>query len=224
MKVATFILLILTTISTIASGQTKEIEINGTLFSLKQVELDTLESAENKIVELYRNGEKLLTHTLFKEEGDCSSIHIQLGNYKLESNKIIFYSYWAATDRMQGSILPFGFREQIYAVDSLGILKLNDANIYIENYVTTENKQFLEKNGWKHKGLKFLNEQAKNEYEKTLLEDYIRSVENEYNAEFVLNEEKEMLENKVRDSLKELIEKYTENWIEGNEVYGRVKK
>ena len=154
MKLETFIILIFTTISTFGYGQTKEIEINGTLFSFKQVELDTLESVENKIVELYRNEKKLLTHTVFKEEGDCSSIHIQLGNYKVEGNKIIFYSYWAATDRMPGSILPFGYREQIYSIDSLGILKLTEAKIYIENYVTSENKKFLEENGWKHKGLK----------------------------------------------------------------------
>lgn len=224
MKLETFIILIFTTISTFVYGQTKEIEINGTLFSLKQVELDTLESAENKIVELYRNGEKLLTHTLFKEEGDCSSIHIQLGNYKVEDNKIIFYSYWAATDRMPSSILPFGFREQIYSIDSLGILTLTEAKIYIENYVTTENKKFLEENGWKHKGLKYLNEPAKNEYEKRLLEDYTKNVKNEYSAEFVLNEGKDVLEKKVRDRLKEEIKKYTENWIEGDEAFGRVKK
>lgn len=224
MKIKAFIILIFMTISTFFYGQTKEIEINGMLFSFKQVELDTLESAEHKIVELYRNEKKLLTHTVFKEEGDCSSTHIQLGNYKIEGNTIKFYSYWAATDRMPGSILPFGFREQIYSIDNLGILKLIGAKIYIENYVTSKNKNFLEENGWKHKGLKYLNERAKNDYEKRLLEDYSKNIENEYKAEFVLNEEKEVLEKKVRDNLKEEIKKYTGNWIEGDEVFGRVKK
>ena len=224
MKLETLIILIFITFSTFVLGQTEKIEINGTFFSFKQVKLDTIESSENQILELYRNDKKLLTHTLFIEEGDCSSIHIQLGNYKIEENKIIFYSYWAATDRMPGSILPFGYREQIYSVDSLGILKLTEAKIYIENYTSSGNPNFLEENGWKHNGLKYLNEQPKNDYEQRLLTDYIQNIEKEYNAEFVLNEEKNVLEKKVRESLKEEIKKYTGNWIDGDEAFGRVKK
>ncbi len=223
MKLETLIILIFITFSTFVLGQTVKIEINRTFFSFKQVKLDTIESAENEILELYRNDKKLLTHTLFKEDGDCSSIHIQLGNYKVEGNKIIFYSYWAATDRMPGSILPFGFREQIYSVDSLGTLKLTESKIYIENYTTSGTPNFLEENGWRHKGLKHLTEHPKNDYEQRLLNDYILNIEKEYNAEFVLNEEKNVLEKKVRESLKEKIEKYTGNWTEG-EVYGRVRK
>ncbi len=224
MKLETFIILIFTIISSFGYGQTKEIEVNGTLFLFKQIELDTLESAENKVLEVYRNEKKLLTHTIFIEEGDCSSINIQLGNYEIEANKVVFYSYWAATDRMPNSILPFGFRKQIYSVDSLGILKLTEAKIYIENYINSENKMFLEENGWKHKGLKYLNIPVKNEYERRLLKDYITNVENEYNTEFVLGKAKDKLEKKVRDKLKAEIKKYTGNWIGGDEVFGRVKK
>ena len=224
MKLETIIILIFITFPTFLLGQTEKIEINGTFFSFIQVKLDTIESAENEILELYRNDKKLLTHTLFKEEGDCSSIHIQLGNYKVERNKIIFYSYWAATDRMQGSILPFGFREQIYSVDSLGLLKLTEAKIYIENFTTSGNINFIEENGFKHKGIKYLTEQPKNDYEQRLLKDYIQNIEKEYNAKFVLNKEKNVLEKKVRESLKKEIKKYTGNWIEGDDVYGRIKK
>ncbi len=224
MKLEPFIILILTIFSTLVFGQTKEITINETPFTFKQVNLDTLESAENKIVELYRNEKKLLTHTIFKEEDDCSSIHIQLGSYKVEGNYIIFYSYWAATDRMPGSILPFGYREQKYFVDSSGKLKLSDAKIYIENYVTTENKNYLEENGWKHKGLKYLNDEPTNENKKRLLADYIQNVEKEYNADFVLNREKDELEKSVRSILQKEIKIYTENWIDGDEAFGRVKK
>ena len=224
MKLKTFFILIFTTISTFSFGQTKEIEINGTLFSFKQVESDTLESAENKIVELYRNHKKLLTHTLFEEEGDCSSIHIQIGNYKILGNNIIFYSYWAGTERMGDLMIPFGFREQIFSVDSLGILKLTEAKIYMENYVAPENKQFLEENGWKHKGLKYLSVKPDNEFEQKLLNDYIQNIEKEYNADFVLNVAKDHLEKSVRKFLKAKINEYTKNWIDGAEVFGRVKK
>ncbi len=223
MKIETLIISIFLMFSTFAFGQTKKVEINGILFSFKQIKLDTLESAENEIVELYRNGKKLLTHTMFKEEGDCSSTHIQLGKYKVDKNKIKFYTYWAATERMPGLILPFGFREQIYTVDSLGILKLSESKIYIENIVSSENKIFLEENGWKHKGLKYLNKVTKSKYEKRLLDDYIKNVEKEYNSKFVLNDNRDELEKKVRSIMEKEIEKYTGNWIEG-EAFGRVKK
>ncbi len=218
------IIFIFLTIPTFVFGQNKEVEINGGKFLFKLVKLDTLESADNEIVELYRNGKKLLTHTISEEIGDCSSIHIQLGSYNVEGNYIIFYSYWAATDRMPGSILPFGYRAQKYFVDSSGKLKLSNAKIYIENYVATENKNYLEENGWKHKGLKFLTEQPKNEYEEKLLEDYIQNIQKEYNADFVLNREKDELEKRVRNNLAEEIKMRTENWVEGEESFGRIKK
>ena len=223
MKLKTLIISIFLMFSTFVFGQTKKVEINGIIFSFRQMKLDSLESAENKIVELYRNGKKLLTHTMFKEEGDCSSTHIQLGKYKVDNNKITFYTYWAATERMPGLILPFGFREQIYTVDSLGILKLSEAKIYIENTVSSENKNFLEENGWMHKGLKYLNKVTKSKYEKRLLDDYIKNVEKEYNSKFVLNYKRDELEKNVRSSLEKEIEKYTGNWTEG-EAFGRVKK
>ena len=224
MKLRTLIIILVSlTFSTLAFGKTQKIEINGKLFLFKQVKLDTLVSAEYEIVELYRDDKKLLTHIIFKEDGDCSSTHIQLGKYKVDGNKIIFYTYWASRDRMPNLILPFGFREQIYTVDISGILKLSYSKIYIENIVTTKNKNFLEENGWKHKGLKYLNEQAKSEYEKSLLNDYIINVQEEYNSVFVLDDKKDELERNVRSSLKQEIDKYTGEWVEG-EVYGRVKK
>ena len=223
MKNNSLIYIIFLAFSITAFGQKEEIEINGVIFSFNLVKLDTLESAENKVVELYRGSKRLLTHTIFKEEGDCSSIHIQLGKYKVVGNKITFYSYWASTDRMPVSILPFGFRKQQYSVDSLGFLKLVESKIYMENFVTSKNKNYFENNGWKHKGIKYLNKSPKNEYEQRLLKDYTQNIKNEYKAEFVFNEAKEELEKEVRNNLKEEIKIRVESWIEG-EVYGKVKK
>ncbi len=53
MKLKTLLILSTITFSTFIFVQTKKNEINGTFFSFKQVKLDTLESAENEIVELY---------------------------------------------------------------------------------------------------------------------------------------------------------------------------
>lgn len=214
-------LLILSPLNTFA--QTQKVEINGVPFSFINIKLDTTYGAEKETIELYRKGKKLLTHTLFKEEGDCSSTHIQLGSYKIIGNNIIFYSFWAAADKMPDSILPFGFRQQTYAVDSLGALKLIDAKIYIETSIATDNKNFLEENGWKHKGLQYLNKKTSSKFEQKLIADYVKNAEKEYNASFVFNLEKEALEKKVRNILKEEIKIHTQNW-EAKEVYGRVKK
>ncbi len=218
MKLKTLIYFIILTTSISVFGQTKDFKINGVTFTFKEVNEES-----NKFLELYRGDNRLLTHTIFKEEGDCSSIHIQLGKYKITGSKIIFYSYWGSTDRMPNLILPFGFRKQIYSVDSAGVLKLIDSQIYMENYVKTKNKEFLEENGWKHKGLKYLNNTTKNEFEQRILDDYIKNIENEYNANFVLNEKKEELEKKVRNILKKEIKEHTGYWKEG-EIYGKVRK
>ncbi len=222
-KIKFNLLILLLTIPLNTLAQTQKIKINGVSFSFMQTKPDTTYGAENETIELYRKGKKRLTHTLFKEESDCSSIHIQLGSYKIIENNIIFYSFWAAADRMPNSILPFGFRQQTYAVDNLGALKLIDAKIYIETIVTTKNKNFLEENGWKHKGLKYLNKKNTNKFEQKLITDYVKNAEKEYNASFVFNSEKEALEKKVRSILKEKIKTHTQDW-EAKEVYGRVKK
>ncbi len=205
------------------SGQSKQFIINGNAFSFVMEQLDSLEGGEYEIVKLYRKKKKLLSHITFKEEGDCSAIHIQLGNFSVTDKEIIFYSYWAASDRMPGSILPNGFMKQVYTVNSRGMVNLKEAKIYIEDFVDIENKDFFENNGWKHKGLKYLHEIPKNKSEQQLLDNYIQSIEKKYNAIFVLNTEKNILENEVRIELKDKIQEYTKDWVEG-EIYGRVRK
>lgn len=204
-------------------GQSKQFKANGHIFSFVTDKVDNLEGSEDEVVHLYRGNKKLLSHTTSKQEGDCSSVNIQLGNYSIIDNEIIFYSYWAATDRMPGPMLPYGFRKQIYAVDSVGLLHLREATIYIEDYVEKEDKSFFEDNGWKHKGLKHLNKAPQNKAEQELLFDYIQSIERKYNAEFVLSVKKKSLEEEVRRALQSEIQEHTKDWVEG-EVYGKVKK
>jgi hypothetical protein len=204
-------------------GQSKQFVINGYDFSAVNEKLDTLEGAENEIIKLYRGNKELLSHTKFKEEGDCSSIKIQLGSYYLTDNDIIFYSYWAAADRMPSSLFPNGYMKQVYTVNSLGLVSLKEAKIYIEDFVDNENKKWFENNGWRHKGLKYLNEPPKNKLEQQLLDNYIKGIEKKYTANFVLNTEKNILESEIRIALKHKILEYTKDWIDG-EVYGKVKK
>ncbi len=188
--------------------------------------IDSTDEDGLKMLNLYRNDKKILTHTIFKREGDCSSINIELGNYKLSENKIVFYSYWAATDRQNIAMFPFGFRKQTYLIqDSRKIIKL-EAEIFIEdNIERTVGKEIYygEHDTWKHKGLAFIYKMPQNNFEKKAKEDYIKSVEKMYNATFVFGNKKQVLEREVRKELKQEIDLYTNEWEEG-EIYGAVKK
>ena len=97
--------------------------------------IDSSEEESSKFLTIYRDKKKILTHTIFKTDGDCSSINIELGNYKINGNQIIFYTYWAAADRQNIALFPFGFRKQIFVTDEKGKLTKLDAKIFIENYV-----------------------------------------------------------------------------------------
>ena len=204
-------------------GQTENYSIKGHSFKFVQKNAES-EDAINVI--LYRDNQELLSHTIYKEEGDCSSIHVEIGKYFIDDDKIIFYSYWAGTDRQPMPIFPYGFRKQTYEIQDNGHLILTNSQIYIEDYVENKNedwKYFESKGSWYHKGIDFLNKQPKTSFEKDALSDYTERIERYYQAELVLGNEAQLLEQEVREKLKNEIQIATNEWIEG-EVYGKVKK
>ena len=188
--------------------------------------IDSNNEEGSKILNIYRNEIKILSHTILKKEGDCSSINVELGNYKLIGNKIIFYSYWAATDRQNISLFPFGFSKQTYQIEESGkVTKLN-SEIFIEDNVEMEiGKEIFYKKHviWRHKGIKFIYKKPTNNFEIKAKEDYIKSIEKMYKAKFVFGKEKKALEKEVRTNLKNEIVMHTGDWKEG-EIYGTVKK
>ncbi len=214
-----YILLIL--ISVYSFGQTKQYTINRHKFIFKEMQIDQ-GGYNQEVLNLYRGKEKLLSHILFEEDVDCSSISIRLGNYYIEKNKIIFYSYWASADRMP-LFLKFGFQKQVYSVAQNGNVKLENSKIYIEDLIETQNKDFLVLNGWQHKGLKYLNKTPKNKQQKIWLNDYIYNIEKQYNAKFVLGKARKELEKEVRCKMKEIIEFHTKAW-NNKEAYGKSKR
>ncbi len=201
-------------------GQTKNYTINHHKFSLKSPQMN---DEWLKTVDLYRGKKKLLSHTLYKEDGDCSLTTIQLGDYSVEKNNIIFYSYWASTDRMPLN-LKFGFQKQVYSVTDNGTVKPKSSKIYIEDVVKTTNPDFLIEHSWTHKGLAYLNKAPITDEEKMWLADYIKSAEKKYKAKFVLGKERQALEKEVREKLKDKIEEHTKNWDIYKETYGKSRK
>ncbi len=156
-------------------------------------------SIQRNAVELYRGQDKILTHTTYHTEGDCSSENLELGTYDIKDHQIIFYSYWASGDRMGVNIFPFGFRKQIYTVDKHGVVSLAQAQIYM---VTGKQVQEL------------LTQQSLSADKQKLLKQYIRSIEKDYSATFVTGKERKILEQDVRLTLKEAIEDHTKDWAE----------
>jgi hypothetical protein len=76
MKTKLIIISILFNLNCLA--QTKMVEINRHIVEFKQLHIDSL---SEDIVAIYRNNQKLLTHTIRREDGDCSSEQLELGTY-----------------------------------------------------------------------------------------------------------------------------------------------
>ena len=187
-------------------SQTQKEVINGIEFKIVTISID--EEEQTEFIELYRNDKKILTHTLSKFEGDCSSENIELGSYELSGSKLIFYTYWASGDRMMHNIYPYGFRKQIYAVDNNGLVHLERSKLYIESYL---DEKYI------HKGLKYLRTKPKTPKEKKWLNDYIVKAAKMYKGDFVLGDNKDLLEQEVRKKIGKTITENTKYW---KEVYG----
>ena len=198
--------LIIIFIVNLGFAQTTIKVINGVPFKIVTVSIEGEEQLE--YIALYRNDKKILTHTIAKFEGDCSSENIELGDYKIVGTQLIFYTYWASGDRMMKNIYPYGFRKQIYSVDANGIVSLESSKLYIESYIDAWNE---------HKGLKYLKNKPKTAEEIELLNDYISKAEKMYKGDFVLGKNKDRLEAEVRKNIGEVITENTKYW---KEVYG----
>lgn len=192
--------------STKSFGQEKTAKINNNSFDFKII---NNENSSEKILKISRdNKQPIITHTIHKDDGDCSGIQLELGTYEIQADQIIFYTYWAAAD-LQGILLyPFGFRKQIYDVKKNGDLELSEATIYIEEDYINDKKQ---------EGLKFLNIKPKNKSDEQLLNHYVNVVELKYRSRFVNGKEKDFLSSEVREKLKQEILTETKDW---KETYG----
>lgn len=188
-----------------------EIVVGNTKFTLVQIDKDNGYVLPQSVLELYRNGKKLLTHTMTYIEGDCNSETVELGAYKIGKNEITFYSYWA----LQGDapVSPYGVRKQVYNVDNNGRLRRTHSTIYLEAM----------RSGWgkdDYQGVDFIYENPTNESEKKLLDNYKKAIERDFHATFILSDSnKKLLFEEVRTILKDKIDKATSGWEELGGVF-----
>jgi len=188
-------------------AQDKEVEINNHTFQFRQYANDKEDEAdEDRVnVDVYRGTKKLLTHTISSRMGDCNSVSIELGDYEISGDSIIFYSYWALHG--DAPVSPFGVRKQIYQVKENGRLVLLGGKIYLE-----ETRPGWARDEWS--GVDYLENPPQNEEERKALDRYKKAVEENYHATFVDGEQKEQLFKDVKTRLKAEIDKYTSYWAE----------
>lgn len=202
------LVLILLMFDTVAA-HAKTLSINQQRFEIKTTHGETEEGFEQDNLELYRGDKKLLTHTQRLSTGDCSILTIELGDYEVKNNQVIFYSYWAAGDRQGLWTFPYGVRKQVYSVDSKGMVKLINAVVYVEDTISNP----LETNP-DQDYLQFLTIQPKSPKDKLALNNYIQQMQTRYKARFVHGQERTQLIKEVKSKLASQIAVETKGWKE----------
>ena len=202
------LVLILLMFGTVAA-HAKTLSINQQRFEIKTTHGETEEGFEQDNIELYRGTKRLLTHTQRLSTGDCSILTIELGDFEVKNDQLIFYTYWAAGDRQGLWTFPYGVRKQVYLVDSKGMVKLISAVVYVEDTISNP----LETNP-DQDYLQFLTIQPKSPKDKLALNNYIQQMQTRYKARFVHGQERTQLIKEVKSKLASQIAVETKGWKE----------
>lgn len=176
--------------SLLSFAQKGKIRINQQTFEFKKDSVENENGPKMSILKIYKGKNKVLEHILYKNEVDCNSTSLQVGNYKISGNEIIFYTYWLKMGDAPAS--PFGVYKQIFSMDSKGKMIPKRGKIYIEE----TNK------GWnENKNADFLYKAPKSASEKLKFKKYIADLEKQYHADFVLGEQKSQLMKEVKKAV-----------------------
>ena len=179
-------------------GTTQEISINKHTFTLV-TERYAIYDSKGTVMKFYKNidSQKPLFHiTLADTTGGCSSRSLEDGAYEIEGNKIRLYSFF----HRQGTAYmePYGAKIVTYEVLKNGVLKKLTSRVYIETA----------KRGHENsKGMKYLFQKPQTDEEKRDLSRYIKQIEEQYDAQFVLGEEGKALIKEVKKALKQKIKR-----------------
>ena len=209
MKIFQPFVLVLMMFGTVA--QAKTININQHDFEIKNTQGESEEGFEQDNFELYRDAKKLLTHTQRLSTGDCSILTIEVGDYDIKGNQLIFYTYWAASDRQGLWAYPYGVRKQIYTVNAKGRVDLTTAVIYVEDYNSEGDPQEIDA---EKEYLQFLHTAPKDQQQRQALDHYIQSVQTHSKARFVNGKERAQLIQEVEGRLASQIKIETNGWKE----------
>ncbi len=181
-------------------ASSQEITINNHHFTIVTEKYD-LYASKGEVMRFYRDihDKKPLFHLILNDAtGGCTSRSLEDGAYEIEGNKIKLYSFFHRQGEAHNE--PYGAKIVEYEVLNSGELKRVRSQIYIETA-----KRGYEGNN----GMKYLFQEPKTEEEKRELVNYIKQVEREYLAKFVLGEDEKPLIKEVKEALKR---KIRQNW------------
>lgn len=151
-----------------------------------------LYDTKGDIVKIYNDKNLIITFTIWESTGGCSSKAITEGTYEISDNKITFYTMWHRQGKAY--LAPYGAKIAHYKVSKFGKLELIDAQIYIEETAKGYDDE---------SGMEYLFNKPKTVEQQEQLANYIKEVEEEYNATFVFN--KDALIKEVKEALKRKI-------------------
>jgi len=154
-----------------------------------------LYNSKGKSMKIYREESDedlhfLMTFVLEDKSGGCSGKSIQEGTYKIEADKITFYTSW---DR-QGDAKeePFGARKEVYKIGRDGKMHLLKSQFYIEDHARKKHDK---------SGMQYLFTPPVNADEKALLQAYVTSMQNHFKGEFMLDDAAVKLQEEVQKAL-----------------------
>ena len=181
-------------------ASSQEITINHHTFTIV-TEKYAIYDSKGEVMRFYRDihDKKPLFHlTLSDATGGCSSRSLVDGAYEIEGNKIRLYSFF----HRQGTayVEPYGARIVEYEVDKSGELKKLSSQIYIET---------AQRGYENNKGMQYLFKRPQTEQEKRALANYVKQVEEQYSAQFLLGEGGKSLIKEVKEALNRKIKR---NW------------
>lgn len=190
-------------------------KIGGHDFLLKEIVDDDIIEYPVTRIEFYNENQLVLSHVTRKSIGDCNSISLTLGTYRIHNDSIVLYTYWALLG--DAPVSPYGAKKEVYTVSEQGDLVLASSIIYIE---TT-------RAGWgidAYRGVDFLYTSPTNKEEKEALKLYKKRVEKDYKSQFVANDtEKKKLFDEIYIVLNNEIEEETSYWDTTESSFGYKK-
>ena len=178
------------------SASLEHMTLNNYDFAIVKENYDIYDS-KGEVLKLYkeeqnRNLTFMLRFTLSDHTGGCAAKGMIEGSYEVSSDgNITFYTMW--TRQGKAYLAPYGARIQTYKVSDDGKLELIEGRIYLEE---------TKKNHDNESGMEYLFQAPRTEEEKEQLQQYIKGVEEKYNATFVSKEEYKALSKEVKKALK----------------------
>lgn len=210
------------------SAQALHKQISGLDYVFKNEKVTDCREIECQQLNVYRDGQTVLSHPLLRRSGDSNSEAYEIGNYKIHEDKIYFYTMWVYWSKPNNIPYKYGFQKKVYKVISDETIQLLSSEITLVDAFRVDpsnKKYFTEPNPNIHQGSKYVFSRPKTDYEKAALEDYINMIEQDYESNFIHGKNQWKLEREVRLAIKDKHHEITKDWNPKNkEKYGFVNK